>query len=324
MAINLGALVPNEVSRDLKGKIVTIYGEPKVGKTTTATKFPKSLLVAFEKGYNALPGIMVQPVTKWKEFKDVLKELAKEENKHLFATIVIDTADLAFDAAERFVCNREGVDAIGDIPYGAGYKMLKNEFNDALRSIPMMDYGLVMISHAVNATFTDESGAEYSKIVPTLPKAPRAIVLSMSDVIGFAKNVEDENGQQSVLFLRGTPRFEAGSRFKHTPNYIKFDYDSLVNAIAEAIEKEASQGGAVTDAPQNVYEVAKEVPFEEIKAEVDKIIEKLVSDVATQEANAVKIKKIIETHVGKGKLLKDLNGDQRDHLELILDDLKAI
>jgi len=46
MAINLQAIKPHQVSRDLKGKIVTIYGEPKVGKTTIASKFPKSLLLA--------------------------------------------------------------------------------------------------------------------------------------------------------------------------------------------------------------------------------------------------------------------------------------
>lgn len=328
MAINLAALTPNEVSRDLKGKIVTIYGEPKVGKTTTATKFEKSLLVAFEKGYNALPGIMVQPVTRWKEFKDVLKELAKPETKKLFSTIVIDTADLAFDAAEKFICNREGVDAIGDIPYGAGYKMLKNEFNDALRSIPMMDYGLVMISHAVNSTFTDENGAEFSKIVPTLPKAPRAIVLSMSDVIGFAKNIENESGSQSVLFLRGTPRFEAGSRFKHTPDYIKFDYESLVTAISDAIEKEAETGGAVTDVATNAYEAPTEKSFVDVKTEIDKTIAeamgKVEGDTDKQQALIGKIKKTIENHLGKGKTIKDSTEDQRDHLELILDDLKNL
>lgn len=49
---------PHEVSRDLRGYSVLFYGEPKSGKTTIASKFPNSLLFAFEKGYNALPGVM--------------------------------------------------------------------------------------------------------------------------------------------------------------------------------------------------------------------------------------------------------------------------
>ena len=36
--------------------------------------------------------------------------------------------------------------------------------------------------------------------------------------------------------MRGTPRYEAGSRFKYTPDYIDFSYNNLVSAISEAIE----------------------------------------------------------------------------------------
>ena len=49
---------PHEVSRDLRGYSVLFYGEPKSGKTTIASNFPGSLLFAFEKAYNALPGVM--------------------------------------------------------------------------------------------------------------------------------------------------------------------------------------------------------------------------------------------------------------------------
>lgn len=48
---------PHEVSRDLRGYSVFFYGSPKSGKTTIASKFPRALLLAFEKGYNALPGV---------------------------------------------------------------------------------------------------------------------------------------------------------------------------------------------------------------------------------------------------------------------------
>ena len=62
MAIDLMNLTPHKVSRDLRGYSVFFYGEPKSGKTTTAAHFPEALLLAFEKGYNAIPGIMAQPI----------------------------------------------------------------------------------------------------------------------------------------------------------------------------------------------------------------------------------------------------------------------
>lgn len=67
MAINILDLEPTTVSRDLKGKYVLIYGQPKSGKTSFAAKFKKNLLCAFEMGYNAINGIYAQPVTKWSE-----------------------------------------------------------------------------------------------------------------------------------------------------------------------------------------------------------------------------------------------------------------
>jgi len=40
MAINLLKIQPHKVSRDLSGYITFVYGPPKTGKTTFATKMP--------------------------------------------------------------------------------------------------------------------------------------------------------------------------------------------------------------------------------------------------------------------------------------------
>jgi hypothetical protein len=44
MDIDLLSIQPHQVSRDMRGYIVFFYGEPKSGKTTTASRFPNSLL----------------------------------------------------------------------------------------------------------------------------------------------------------------------------------------------------------------------------------------------------------------------------------------
>ena len=142
MAIDLLNLQPHKISRDLREKIVCIYGEPKVGKTTIASQFPKAILLAMEKGYNALSGVMAQNITKWADFKKVLRQLENPQVKEKFETVIIDTADLSYAYCEKFILQREGVDKISDIPYGGGYKLVRDEFDTALRSIPMMGYGL--------------------------------------------------------------------------------------------------------------------------------------------------------------------------------------
>jgi hypothetical protein len=80
MAINLLALEPHKVSRDLSGYISYIYGEPKTGKTTLASQMDGALLLAFERGYNAIPGIIAQDITTWGELKQVIRELKKAED----------------------------------------------------------------------------------------------------------------------------------------------------------------------------------------------------------------------------------------------------
>lgn len=64
---------------------------PKTGKTTLATQMPNSLLLAFERGYNALPGVIAQDINTWIEMKQVYRELKKPEVKAVYTTIVVDT-----------------------------------------------------------------------------------------------------------------------------------------------------------------------------------------------------------------------------------------
>jgi len=266
---------------------------------------------------------MAQPINKWSEFKQVLKQLKDPKVKERFETIIIDTVDIAWDLAEKFICQREGVDKISDIPYGGGYALVEKEVDECLRSIPLMDYGLVMISHAEDKEFTDENGKSFNKIVPTLPKRARKIVLRMCDIIGYSRTVQDDDGNTTVnLYMRGTPRFEAGSRWRHTPPYIKFDYNNLVNAIAEAIEKqEQEEGFTATDEYINLYKETTSYSYDELKEQASEIINTLMEK---DENNASKITKIVETHLGKGKKLSETTEDQVDIIALIVDDLKEI
>lgn len=107
MANSLLSIKPHKVSRDLRGYSVFFYGAAKTGKTTIASKFPGSLLLAFEKGYNAIPGIMVKPINSWSEFKKTLRELNDPEVKELFKTVIIDTADIAYGYCEKAICSQE-------------------------------------------------------------------------------------------------------------------------------------------------------------------------------------------------------------------------
>ena len=324
MANSLLSIQPHKVSRDLKGYSVFFYGEPKSGKTTIASKFPGALLLAFEKGYNAIPGVMAKPLNTWSEFKKTLRELKDPEVQETFKTIVIDTADIAYQLCEKWVCQQESnekVDytTIGDIPYGKGYKLVEKEFDECLRAIIQMDYGLVIISHSIDKTFTDENGKDFNQIVPTLDNRGRKICERACDIIGYARSIQTEEGEKkSTLYLRQTSRFVAGSRFKCMPSAIEFTYENLVEAIQKAIDDEAKEYGGqlVTNEASNLQKVSNDYDFDALMEEFQSLISKLMESQSPTMAG--KITKIVETHLGKGKKVGDITADQAAELDLIV------
>ena len=335
MGIDLLNITPHQVSRDLRGYSVFFYGEPKSGKTTIATKFPRHLLLAFEKGYNAIPGAMAQPINTWSEFRKVLRQLKDIKVKEQFETIIIDTADIAYDLCEKYICDNAkrpdggfGVDSVADIGYGKGYTMVAKEFDECLRSIIQMDYGLVLISHAMDKTFKDETNTEYSQIVPTLGNKPRQIVSRMCDIIGYSRSVQDnEGGTTTKLFMRGTPRYVAGSRFKYTPDYIDFNYKSLVKAIGDAIDKQMEEDGSeyFTTERNNLYlNTREELNFDALMEEFNSIIQSIMSTASEEEfANywQPRIVQITDRYLGKGMKVSQCSREQTEALDLIVTDL---
>ena len=335
MGIDLLNITPHQVSRDLRGYSVFFYGEPKSGKTTIATKFPRHLLLAFEKGYNAIPGAMAQPINTWSEFRKVLRQLKDPKVKEQFETIIVDTADIAYDLCEKFICDNAkrpdgsfGVDSIADIGYGKGYTMVAKEFDECLRSIIQMDYGLVLISHSTDKTFKDEANNEYNQIVPTLGNKPRQIVARMCDIIGYSRSVQDAEGNTSTkLFMRGTPRYVAGSRFKYTPDFIDFTYKDLVKAIGDAIDKQMEEDGSeyFTNERTNLYiNTREELNFDKLMEQFNSIIEKLTSTKSEEEFVSYwqpRIIQITDRYLGKGMKVSQCSRDQTEALDLIVTDL---
>ena len=327
--IDLLSIQPHQVSRDLRGYSVLFYGAPKTGKTTISSHFPGALLCAFEKGYNALPGVFAQPIESWGDFKKVINQLKNPEVANKFQTIVVDTGDIAYDLCVKYICARESTaeksyEAIGDIPYGKGYTLVMQEFDEQLRKILQMNYGLIIISHEKDKTFKDETGNEYSQIVPSLDNRAALVCERTCDIIGYARQIEKEDGTSTRLFIRGTPRFVAGSRFRYTPKSIEFSYEALVNAIADAIEEEGKHGAdRVTNENQNqkIYGSGEEYNFTQMMEEFQEIVGNLIQKSPNM---SEKITSIVDKHLGKGKKVGDCTETNAPQLDLILYDLREL
>ena len=323
MAINLLGLQPHKVSRDLSGYITFIYGPPKVGKTTLATQMPGALLLAFERGYNAIPGIIAQDVTSWVEMKQIYRELKKPEVRENYKTIVIDTIDIAADLCQKYICNQLGIDNMGDGGWATNsWSKYKKEFEDVFRGLTMMGYAVVFISHETEYTEKDTTGKEITKIRPAAQKSALAVIENMADLYGYAKTFITEDGTKVKLLLRSSDgRIACGCRFKYIAPVIDFNYESLAKALTDAIDKEAQEtGGRYITEERDVGPIAMTYDYDELMSEFKVIVSELMEK--DKEKYAPYITQVVDKYLGKGKKVGDTTPDQAELIYAIVSELK--
>ena len=329
MAINLLDIQPHQISRDLSGYITYIYGAPKVGKTTLGAGMPKPLLLAFERGYNALAGIMVQDIMSWSDIKQVVRELKKPEVKEKFSTVIIDTVDIAATYCEKYICGQNGVNAIGEIPYGQGWTLLKKEFEDVFRTITQLGYAVCFIAHYKEGSFKKSDGSEFSIIRPSVSDTYNRIIENMADLYGYMYIDNTDGKSVAKIRLRSQDGTVAcGCRFKYMVEEIPADYESLAKAVNDAIDAEAKQKGAqfVTSARAEVK--TEELDFDKVMKSFEDVIGRISTKAGSDEAMATvwapKITQVTEKYLGKGKKASSCTRDQVEMLNLIVLELEDL
>lgn len=328
--IDIFSLEPSKISRDLKGKFLLIYGQPKTGKSTFGSQLPRSLFLNFEQGTNALAGIRSVPILRWSDFRKVLTQLRKPQAREMYDSIVVDTASIAWQLCEKYICQRESVDSIREIPWGQGWSMLRNEFSECWREITLLGFGILFIAHSKEkpTEMRDEDGNEITAVAPDLPNQCYQIVNSIVDIIGYLQvQMNNDGTSERYLYTRSTPTVFAGSRYQYLAPKIKFGYQELVDAIGDAIDQAVEKDGAeVTD--HTVIAQIKARPFNEIMEEAKAIWQTYINEAESEEVqeqhfNIAKdiIKRVFGTEAFK---LSQAVPSQSDLVELFIDEMKEI
>lgn len=324
MAINLLAIQPHKVSRDLSGYITLLYGPAKVGKTTFGAQMPGELILATERGYNALPGVIVQDITSWSDIKQVVRELKKPEIQAVYKSLIVDTIDLAADMCQKYVCNQLGIENIGDGGWtNNGWDKYKREFEDVFRTLAQLGYAILFISHDKEITIKPENGIEYQQIRSSMQTSALKIVENMSDIIAYAHPVIREGQPRRILTLRSADNsIRCGCRFKYMAPEINFSYDNLVKALNDAIDKEAAETGGKFITEERI--AAIETPtydYDALMNEFATIAGELMNKEPTY--YQPRITQIVEKYLGKGKKVADTTRDQAEFLYLIVTEIKS-
>ena len=322
--IDIFSLEPSVISRDLKGKYIAIYGREKVGKSTFGAHLPRALFCNFEVGTNFL-SVKKQNISKWSDFKLVLRQLEMPKAHDYYDTVVIDTVGQAYTLCEEYICAQAGVQKLGDIPYGAGYASCKKEFEAALRKITMLGFGICCICHSEVKKEAGPNDTVVETVAPAMPSRAADVVNRLVDIIAYIDVQYDEHGNGIRRFItRRTPTVMAGSRLPYLDPVIPFSYENLVDAIGRAIDKQQEMDGVKVVDTAIVQGVDK-LNYNAIREEARMLWNKLVGEGDNfNEEMARRIQKRIEMIFGRVIKLSEITEDQVDLFNLVVLDMREL
>lgn len=196
-----------------------LYGQPKIGKSTFASRFENAFFIATEPGLNHLETYNLR-ANSWRDIENIVYDLETEGNT--FSPIVIDTVDNMWEFCISEICNRNNVSNISEMPFGKGYKQAEAEFNGIIKRLVQLETGMIFISHQSYETNIQTDGSEIKKFMPSIDQRARKIVMPLVDVIAFASieytlNDAGERQERRVLHTQPSPLWEAGDRTGKLP-----------------------------------------------------------------------------------------------------------
>lgn len=202
-------------------KLLTLFGQSKVGKTTTLASLDNCLILDTEKGTDFVSAMKVQ-VNSLNELMNVMK--AVRDSDHKYEYIALDTLDNMVFWIEHAICAENKVKQIGDIPYGGGYAQVRDRVITLINRLKMLAPQVILIGHR-KKTLIGSDSVEVNTSSLDLSGKLKNLVMADSDAIGFV--YRDEEGNLKVTF-EASSEIEAGSRCEHLRgNVIDFQWDKI-------------------------------------------------------------------------------------------------
>jgi len=218
-------ILPKEKTKpihELAKQIITIYGAPKIGKTTFCAAMESPLFIATEPGQNALEVYKVD-CNDWPVFLETCAELTKDHNG--FKTVIIDTIDNLYGQCEDFMLKKLNIIHPSDLEYGKGFSIVQAEFGRVIKKLSLLPFGLVFISHSKEKEVSTRTG-KIQKTTPAMPPGASKIITALSDMIllfDSERGKTPEDPERRIIRARASKNFDAGSRWE-LPETIPMDF----------------------------------------------------------------------------------------------------
>jgi hypothetical protein len=194
-------------------KVLIIFGQTKVGKTTMLSKLPASkyLVIDTEKGSDFLT-VNRHQVNNLSELKQVMDELTANISKYPYEYIVIDTIDNVIEWFEKWVLMKEGKDTLSEIPYGGGYSQIRERVMGVVGAFKDLDKKLILVGHRKKTSIENDAKDEFSISTLDISGKLKNFLCADADAIGYVYRDEES---KLVITFKPTDFLEAGARPEH-------------------------------------------------------------------------------------------------------------
>lgn len=200
---------------------------------------------------------------------------------------------------------------------------MKREFEDVCRAITQSGYALIFISHDKDRTVKQDNGQEVIQIFPSCPSSFNDIAKNAADIYGYAQKYKDESGKPCVrLILRSADgNIDTGCRFKYIRPSIEFTYSALVEAVNEAIDKEAAEtdNKFITN-ERETFKQEEKLDYDTLIAQFNDQVSKLMEK--DKKYYAPYVSSIVSKYLGKGKKVSDSTPEQVELIKLVVDEIQ--
>lgn len=219
-----------------QGKIVLpelliLYGPDGVGKSTFGASAPKPIFLGTEKGTSNLDVARFPSPTDFEMCQKAIVEL-RDDEKHGFKTLVIDSLDWLEPLVHEKVCKDAGASNIEKVDggFGKGYVAANKiwlGFTTLLSQLrDKKKMNIILLAHSQVKTFQDpQQNAAYDRYQMKLNDKASALFREFVDAVFFANyqvyTKTDQGSKKSLAFGEGVrrmyterrPGFDAKNRF---------------------------------------------------------------------------------------------------------------
>lgn len=203
---------PSEPVNDLSRFVILGFGEKKIGKTSTLTKFPNAIVLKTEPGGKGLritqiPEDPTQVIDNWEDFSEYVDLVIADDR---YQTLIFDTLDIAYDLCFKHKVKELKISHPNDLPYGQGWDAIKQEFIEVMTKAVTSGKGVILVSHCDDKEFLKPDGERYSKLIPTLSKAAMKWAAGIADIIVYFGYY----GSKRYMTIAGSDTLEGGHRLE--------------------------------------------------------------------------------------------------------------